>query len=443
MAWWQNIIASIRPPLDVQQLAAFIDGDGSIYFSGQGAMCIGITQCSYETLRKIQDVYGGTMRKRDPKKETNRQGDPSNHRHQYTLVFRGIQIAGILPAVAPHLALKDEKAELMLQYLALFKKQSKDARAIREGILQEFTSVKNRPMRPRVERITWRYICGLFQAEGCLQINSLSIAQKQCPDILHAIKAFMEQDLQMPLGNVNEQCFVTSRRPEIRAILSKFEDVGLFHNEKLHQIHAFHQNDIDELKRLKHVDDDTPLHIIEEGNAKALELSHEFRMIWRQGAGVQNTTRPARFADRPVPLTDGARDKAISLLKLQLPLSDIASQLGSTKQQVRYLAEQQGITTSAELDQRATTVCIDSKITTGRTKFVFKSSTVVQTTQAFSSVKAAAQWVVQTLHDSFVVSGPRERTVQDWINGNNAPPPWFSCTRSDAKRKRKAREDSQ
>lgn len=286
MAWWENITTFIHS-LDVQQLAAFIDGDGSIYFSGQGAMCIGIPQCSYETLRKIQDVYGGTMRKRDPKKETNRRGDPSKHRHQYTLVFRGVQIAGILPDVAPHLALKDEKAELMLQYLALFQKQGKDARAIRGKILQDFTCVKNRSMRPRVERITWRYICGLFQAEGCLREDKLSIAQKQCPDILHAIKAFMEEDLQMLLGKVDNERFITSRRPEIRAILSKFEDVGLFHNEKLHQIHAFHQNDVDELKRLKHVDDDTPLHIIEEGNAKALELSHEFRMIWRKHKGIR------------------------------------------------------------------------------------------------------------------------------------------------------------
>ena len=244
-------------------------------------MCFGIAQCSYATLRKIQDVYGGTMRKRDPRVEKNRKGNPSNHRHQYILSFRGIQVAGILPFIAKYLVLKGQKANLIVDLLQIFNKCGQRAKEKRNEIIQEFRRIEG--IQPQSERINWQYICGLFQAEGCLREDKLSIAQKQCPKVLYEIKSFMEKDLQMSLGQVDteEERFVTHKKHEIRAILRKFEDVGLFHDEKLHQIEAFHRNDVVELKRLKHVDEDAPQDLIDDGNNKALQHANALRMAWR------------------------------------------------------------------------------------------------------------------------------------------------------------------
>ena len=243
-------------------------------------MNVSITQCSYETLHKIQQVYGGVMRKRNPRAEHESR---QNHRHQYTLKFRGSQVAGILPFIAPYLVIKAEKAEIMLKILDLFEQRDDKAKAQRAILVQKFNFIKQTTPKPRVERITWDYISGLFQAEGCLRKDRLSITQRHCPAVLHAIKAFMEEEFKVPIGNVDHERFVTWRTTEIHTIVARLMECGLFHNEKLFQIHEFQKNDLLELTRLKHVDDDTPLETICIGNTRGLQLGRDLRCLWRNG----------------------------------------------------------------------------------------------------------------------------------------------------------------
>ena len=340
--FWETIDTHLKgiidpSPINLDELAGFFDGDGSFYFTSQGHMSCAVTQCSYKTLRKIQDVFGGIIRKRNPKIEKNRGGKPENHRFQYTLVFRGIQAAGILPFIKDRLVEKSHTANIIMDMMKHYNENTNTAsdarRELHAQMCNEYT--------PYYDRINWDYIRGIFEAEGCIQPCSLSICQKSDLNLLHAIKAYAEDVLNIkPLGVVNETCWITCKKANVTKIVDALRSGSMFHDEKTDQLNAFVDGKFDLVKTLKHVEEDVDQGAINEGNDRAKELAQKIRVAWH-GSFNSYATRPAmhrqpvQFNERPPKLTEDQKRRVVHLRESGLTFKSIATELGCTKSQVQ------------------------------------------------------------------------------------------------------------
>lgn len=281
MVWWSDSLGTVvdHQLINLKQVAGFFDGDGSVFITGQGQMGCAVTQCSYQTIQKLQQTFGGTIRKRDPKTEPRRNG--AKQRIQYTLVFRGVQILGILPFIQEYLILKSRKADILLEMMTLYNRCDSDAKFLRQKLINKFKDCSNDDLSYHdYSRLSWDYICGLFQAEGCLREDKFSITQKGCPAFLVQVKSFIDESFGASIGKVDSERFITSRKSEILQLITKLKSLGMFHDEKLNQLDAYFEKDYNEVGRLKHIDDDTPQEIIDRGNEQSKLLAHNIRILW-------------------------------------------------------------------------------------------------------------------------------------------------------------------
>jgi hypothetical protein len=326
-----------RPePCDASELAGFFDGDGCFY-NAQIQVGCNITQCHYPTLRRIQECYGGTMSKRDPK------GRSEKQRYQYGLSFRNIEVAAIVPIIKDHLVLKGARARRVLESLDLYNKTD-EASAKRRLELAENTTDEY-----AFDRINKSYIRGLFCAEGCLRHDSVSIAQKGCTDLLRAMQVYIGTQLGRGpnFGIVNNTAWGSYRNTEVKLFVDWLTDNNtrrLFHEEKAAQVDAFYAY-IEtrdpaftvEMSRLKHVDFDIPSEELEKVNVSAREFTAKLRSVVA-GREVAPNAPDAR------PLTGDQRGQAIKLLRdTDESLETIANRIGGTKSQVSYLKKTEKI----------------------------------------------------------------------------------------------------
>lgn len=322
-------------PCDPSELAGFFDGDGCFYNAQKQIGCT-ITQCHYPTLQRIQKCYGGTMWKRDVKHRS------ANQRFQYSLSFRTIEVAAIVPIIKDRLVLKGARACRVLEALDLYNKTDEASAKRRLELAGDATD------KYAFDRINKSYIRGLFCAEGCLTRCSISIAQKGCLDLLRAMQVYIGTQLGRPdFGNVNETVWIVYRQADVKLFLDWLTDGNtrrLFHEEKAAQVDAFYAyietrktEYADELTRLKHIDFDVSSADLAEANASALEFTAMLRSVVAGREVAPN-------APRAPPLTDDQRRVATDLLRTtDEPLQTIATRVGGTKEQVHYLKKTDGI----------------------------------------------------------------------------------------------------
>jgi len=189
----------INKELDPAYIAGFIDGDCSIIIKKiKDALIVSIeiSQCNPITLLYLQEKYGGTLHE---KKEE------SNKRNQFKWNLNGKFTERFLNDIKDYVIIESKKVELALEFIKEFKEDNQNRMIEIYAIIND-ESKKGHINKP-YERISYGYIAGLLEAEGCLGINyhksrkynfKLSITQKEDELLLYKIKNFID------MGNVEK-----------------------------------------------------------------------------------------------------------------------------------------------------------------------------------------------------------------------------------------------
>ncbi len=259
-----------EPYIDSSYVAGFFDGDGSIYIN-KGCLMVRFTQCVLNILLKIQKKYGGSIYKSDRKKE--------NHRIQYDLIIAGMDCLKILNDMNNYSIIKTHRIEYGIEYLKYLNKKNDQSKIELIKQLRNSNSYKNDDLIIIKERLNWKYITGLFDAEGCITMHykaleekrfypKLSIAQKDTPNLLNEIKKFICSDFKDDTLNIHiyELALCISKASIIEKLYKKMEHyliVKKYQYSLIYDIINEYNNDCDfdiiksyaeEIKNNKHKD---------------------------------------------------------------------------------------------------------------------------------------------------------------------------------------------
>ncbi len=213
--------------IDPSYISGFFDGDGSIYIN-KGCLMIRFTQCVLNVLLKIQQKYGGNIYKSDKHKE--------NQRIQYNLVIVGIDCLKILNDMKNYSIIKINRINYGIEYLKYLNKKNDENKNELVKKLQNSNNYKNDDILIIKERLNWKYITGLFDAEGCVTMHykvleenkfypKLSIAQKDTPNLLNEIKNLICSDFKNDTLSINvyNVCLCISKMSIIKLLYKKME----------------------------------------------------------------------------------------------------------------------------------------------------------------------------------------------------------------------------
>lgn len=179
------------PEVSDAYIAGIIDGDGCITYSkAVKSPSIQLTQCDPQIVIALQRRFNGNICIKKPKR---------NGRKQFSLSI--FHCKSLYEICAKHCIIKQRRAQLGLLLYDKFVENSFDTTLddMQNLIAQFSESCKvYEPVSPSIydERMCPEYIAGLFDAEGSLGIRmykgvTITITQKQCPNILHAINNYI------------------------------------------------------------------------------------------------------------------------------------------------------------------------------------------------------------------------------------------------------------
>ena len=194
-------------PPNPSYIAGFIDGDGCIFIRKivQGYQSgITITQCRTNILQIIRYHFGGSITSSSNRndKTTNLMDENKecyhkyNARNQYNLIIRNNEYQHLLDYLQNSFIIKERQYQYLYEFNKLTNLQNK-------GEDKELLHIKCANLNKKCElndtylsRLNIEYIAGLFDAEGCIYINSkfnvrITIAQKNHPTLLHEIVNFL------------------------------------------------------------------------------------------------------------------------------------------------------------------------------------------------------------------------------------------------------------
>jgi len=189
-------------------IAGFIDGDGCIFIRkiNDGYQSgFSITQCRTNILQIIRYHFGGSITSslnRNDKIEdifdTENYYYKYNIRNQYSLLIRNNEYQRLLNYLKNSFIIKEQEYNCLHKFNKISNLHGKNIE--KENLFIECSKLKlNRNQEELYrDRLNIEYIAGLFDAEGCIYIcknkknaSRISIAQKNNPTILHAIKEFL------------------------------------------------------------------------------------------------------------------------------------------------------------------------------------------------------------------------------------------------------------
>ena len=195
-------------PPHASYIAGFIDGDGCIfirkitdgYQSG-----IQITQCRTNILQVLRYHFGGSItssEKRNNKienimDENNEFIHKHNVRNQYNLLIRSNEYQVLLDYLRHSFIIKEQQYNCLYEFNRMANLPNKLEE--KEGLYTSCSenNGKTTILEGNLQKLNIEYIAGLFDAEGCLFIESnlkkikISISQKNHPLILHEIVKFL------------------------------------------------------------------------------------------------------------------------------------------------------------------------------------------------------------------------------------------------------------
>lgn len=156
---------------DLDYMAGFFDGDGSIVYSNN-TVKVDVSQCDPNILKLVCHKYGASLRVVD---------NGENARPLFKCELAGRFVRAFMNDIKGRLVLKSTHANGILDIL--------DAQDhIDTAKLAELRKLLETPWNKTkmfYERINWSYIAGLFDAEGCILMNSknqLTISITQASD---------------------------------------------------------------------------------------------------------------------------------------------------------------------------------------------------------------------------------------------------------------------
>jgi len=195
-------------------LAGFIDGDGNIfirkikdgYQSG-----ISITQSRTNILQIIQYHYGGTIHCGSTiltEDIMNEDGfyDKNNRRNSYTLTIYSNEYKFILEDIYEYIILKKVQIEALMEISKIVNKPNYGEEKEKLYEICSNSNLNKIPENYDFNRFNEQYICGLFDAEGCLSIEYkkidneirftkgiyMKITQKNHPEIIRKIYEYLK-----------------------------------------------------------------------------------------------------------------------------------------------------------------------------------------------------------------------------------------------------------
>lgn len=319
----RSFIRDENLPFTMRELAGFYDGDGSFYLAQRQAGA-NVTQCYYATLRMIQRVFGGNIDKRTRS---------NNQRHQYALTMRNMEMCVLVPSIKDHLILKAGQADRVLEYMSYYNRTDKESQDARKKLTEFDPADDHKPF----DRINKEYIRGLFCAEGCLRLYSLTLCQKGCIQLLEHIKAYVEKDIGVSLGKINEKELVITDHKNMKLFLD-WMTVGmprLFHEEKALQIDTFYKyletRDIwykDMLGAVKHENFEISNDILKAENNVAKEFTAKLRSV-----ALGRVVKPNK--PRAPPMSSDQRMRVVELRNSGKTFPAIAMDMGCPLDQVK------------------------------------------------------------------------------------------------------------
>nr|QYA18816.1 LAGLIDADG homing endonuclease [Clandestinovirus] len=183
-----TIHRKIPPTQMIEYFAGFFDGDGCFGTSKDSNLRITLSQTSGNgipsVLSTLQYYYGGCIRSHVPKRGV------KEYRPHYKLriagpaaiwLLRDLENVSMIKANQVHVSLRAASEPLQARSTSI--KSLKRAKLISNMQALEFNA--------QDQRLTWAYVAGLFDAEGCVRFPAglrLRITQKSNPSILFAIK---------------------------------------------------------------------------------------------------------------------------------------------------------------------------------------------------------------------------------------------------------------
>ena len=205
-------------------LAGLIDGDGCIFIRKiHNGFQSGITlaQCRTNVLQIIRYHFGGTITT-----STNRNNrvdrmetesglfHKHNKRNEYNLNIRSNEYTIILQYIQHHMVIKTKQMECLSKMSHIVDVPN----LVEEKMLlhNECTKYNKYPKTNVLclDKVNVEYICGLFDAEGCVYIDKrlsniyISIAQKNHPEVLNCLVDTLGY------GKVHETCFMIKCRED-------------------------------------------------------------------------------------------------------------------------------------------------------------------------------------------------------------------------------------
>ena len=213
--------------IDLSYVAGFFDGDGSIYIN-KGCLMVRFTQCVLNILLKLQQKYGGSIYKSKRYKE--------NQRIQYDLIIVGEDCLKILNDMSKYSIIKYHRINYGIEYLKYLNKKNDEIKNEIVNNITKSNNYKNDDLLIIKERLNWKYISGLFDAEGCITMHykalnenkfypKFSLSQKYTPNLLNEIKSYICNDFMNNNLNINiyDTCLCISRLNIIEKIYKKME----------------------------------------------------------------------------------------------------------------------------------------------------------------------------------------------------------------------------
>jgi hypothetical protein len=194
-------------PPNPSYIAGFIDGDGCIFIRKivQGYQSgISFTQCRTNILQTIRYHFGGSITsssKRNDKTTNlmdkhNEYYHKYNVRNQYNLLIRHNEYQVLIDYLQNSFIIKENQYQCLCEFNKLtnlqHKCEEKELLHIQCANLNKTCEIND----AYLSRLNIEYIAGLFDAEGCIYINSkfnvrITIAQKNHPSLLHEIVNFL------------------------------------------------------------------------------------------------------------------------------------------------------------------------------------------------------------------------------------------------------------
>jgi hypothetical protein len=195
-------------PPHASYIAGFIDGDGCIFirkiYDGYQSG-IQIVQSRTNILQVIRYHFGGSItssENRNNKTENiidkkNEYIHKHNVRNQYNLLIRSNEYEVLLKYLMCSFIIKEQQYSCLYEFNKIVNLPNKLEEKEKLHKMCSENNVKTNVVESNLHKLNMEYIAGLFDAEGCLFIESnlkkikISVSQKNHPVILHEIVKFL------------------------------------------------------------------------------------------------------------------------------------------------------------------------------------------------------------------------------------------------------------